>query len=55
MTLSTIMYVLQVGKTALHYGAKHDRVSVVEGLIRAGADVNSVDDVSSIHNMHHNE
>ena len=39
---------LQVGKTALHYNAKHGCVSVVEGLIRAGADVNAVDDVSLI-------
>ena len=32
--------------TALHYGAKNGHVAVVEGLIRAGADVNVVDDVS---------
>ena len=32
--------------TALHYSAKHGHVSVAEGLIRAGADVNAVDGVS---------
>ena len=29
-------------RTALHYGAKNGHVAVVEGLIRAGADVNVV-------------
>ena len=49
------MYVLQEDKTALHYSAKHGHASVVEGLIRAEADVNAVDFVSLIYNMHHNE
>ena len=34
--------------TALHYCAVHGHVSVSEGLIRAGTDVNAVDDVSLI-------
>ena len=33
-------------KTPLHYGAKNDHAAVVEGLIRAGANVNAVDRVS---------
>ena len=49
------MYILQGGKTALHYCSRDGHVSVVEGLIRAGADVNAVDFVSLICNMHHNE
>ena len=31
--------------TALHYGAAEGHVAVVEGLIRAGADVNAIDNV----------
>ena len=49
------VYVLQKGKTALHYSAKLGHVLVVEGLISAGADVNDFDFVSLINNMHHNE
>ena len=30
----------------LHYGIKNGHTAVVEGLIRAGADVNTVDGVS---------
>ena len=32
--------------TPLHYGAKNGHAAVVEGLIRAGANVNTVDIVS---------
>ena len=32
--------------TPLHYGAENGHVPVVESLIRAGADINAVDDVS---------
>ena len=32
--------------TPLHYGAKNGHTAVVEGLVRAGADVNAVDGVS---------
>ena len=60
MSLSALIftvctYVLQRGKTALHYGAEHGHVSVVEGLISAGANVNDIDFVSLIYDMHHNE
>ena len=34
----------------LHYCAEHGHSSVAEVLIRAGADVNAVDDVSLMHN-----
>ena len=47
------MYVLQEDKTALHYSAKHGHASVVEGLIRAEADVNAADNVSSIYNNYY--
>ena len=33
-------------KTPLHYGAVNGNAAVVEGLIRAGANVNAVDRVS---------
>ena len=32
--------------TPLHYGAENGHAAVVEGLIRAGADVNAADRVS---------
>ena len=35
-----------MGKTALHYGSENGNPAVVEALIRAGADVNAVDNVS---------
>ena len=41
-----LIYMLQDKRTALHYGAKQGHAPVVEGLIRAGADVNAVDFVS---------
>ena len=46
------MYILQGKKTALQYSAEDGHVLVVEGLIRAGADVNIVDVVSLIYDMH---
>ena len=49
------MHVLQERKTALHYSAEHGHVSVVGGLISAGANVHAVDYVSLIYNMHYNE
>ena len=33
-------------KTPLHYGAVNDHAAVIEGLIRAGANVNAADNVS---------
>ena len=41
-----LLYALQGHKTALHYSAEHGHVSVAEGLIRAGVDVNAADYVS---------
>ena len=44
-----LLYALQRNKrTALHYCVVHGYVSVAEGLIRAGTDVNAVDTVSLI-------
>ena len=47
--LSYICYILKKKKTALHCAAVSGHASVVKGLIRAGADVNAVDDVSLIY------
>ena len=43
-----LLYALQCCKAALHYSAENGHVSVAEGLIRAGTDVNAVDYVSLI-------
>jgi len=41
-----ICTLLQVGMTALHWAADEGHIPVVEALIRLGADVNAVDEVS---------
>ena len=46
----TCTYILQDKKTALHHCAAYGHASVVQRLIRAGADVNAVDRVSLMYN-----